>query len=158
MQFNLVTEMAFAGLIMSCATPQALAHPLVNAGLEQRATEQPAATPAGFAGLGNLFGGLGGQAGGAGAGEAAAKAETGTGTVAGTGAGAGIGGLGEILSDHAKYVASPQSATVPIPAAENNPVREGHRGAHVAIYQAISGAGAGAAQGGDAAKDASETQ
>ncbi|PHH61612.1 hypothetical protein CDD81_8127 [Ophiocordyceps australis] len=149
MQFSFATGMALAGSMVLSATPQALAHPLVNAaGLEQRATEQPAAAPAGFAGLGALFGGLGGQAGGAGA-----KAETG----AGTGAGAG-GGFGQILSDHVKYVASPQSATVPIPAAENNPIREGHRGAHVAIFQAISGAGAGVGQGGDAAKGASETQ
>ncbi|KJZ70221.1 hypothetical protein HIM_10369 [Hirsutella minnesotensis 3608] len=38
--------------------------------------------------------------------------------------------VGAILSDHMKYMADPAAAKIPIPPAENEPVREGHRKAH----------------------------
>ncbi|KJZ75169.1 hypothetical protein HIM_05363 [Hirsutella minnesotensis 3608] len=46
--------------------------------------------------------------------------------------------IGAILSDHNKYVANPAEAKVPIPAAENDPVREGHRQVHAALGSAAA--------------------
>ncbi|KAM4057182.1 hypothetical protein HRG_004023 [Hirsutella rhossiliensis] len=43
------------------------------------------------------------------------------------------GGVGQIISDHNKFVSNPATAKVAIPADENNAAREGHRQAHVAL-------------------------
>lgn len=50
------------------------------------------------------------------------------------------GGIGDILKDHVKYVASPPSAAQPIPAEENNALRETHRQAHETIFKVMKDA------------------
>ncbi|OAA75171.1 hypothetical protein LEL_07159 [Akanthomyces lecanii RCEF 1005] len=62
------------------------------------------------------------------------------------------GGIGDILKDHAKYTTNPPSALEPIPAADNNAVRETHRQAHKTIFEVMTG-GAGGNKAGDKTGD-----
>lgn len=54
------------------------------------------------------------------------------------------GGIGDTLKDHVKYVTNPPSAAQPIPAEENNALRETYRQAHEPIFEVMSGKAPGA--------------
>lgn len=65
------------------------------------------------------------------------------------------GGIGDILKDHVKYTTNPPTALEPIPAEDNNALRETHRQAHKTILDVMTGGAAGKA-GNKAGNDAAD--